>query len=89
MKKKVYIALGIILLILIITNPNPEDFKTFIIGKYELTKGRYNWENEFGEVSYGRTQNFIFLSIYTYSYHVGYERAIHSEKHIGILKNFF
>lgn len=83
MKKKILIGLGVIILLFIITNPTPSDFKTYLEGKFELHSYAYGQlANENGHVGYGRTSNYLIFSIYTTRQEKNYTEFI------GVFKNF-
>ena len=79
MKRKIFVGIGILLLVLIITNPGPAEFKSFL---------HQNRDND----PAGREANFFIFSIYS---NVGdYPDAprnghIIKYTYIGILGNFF
>ncbi len=91
MKKKILIVLAVVIALFVFTNPNPEDFKTFIIGKYNLkTFPSDRLSNGDGWVTYGRTSNFLVFSVYTYTYHLNNDNhTLVSKTFTGIVKNFF
>jgi len=69
MKRKILIGLSIFVILLVFTNPTPTDFKTYLVGKYNLRILPYEQlGNENGIVSYGRTSNFLLFSVYTFNY---------------------
>ncbi len=79
MRRKVLYGIGAIVLILIATNPDPNDFKSYL---------HQNAQND----PAGRDWNFIVFSIYSnYGDYLDSPRDGHQIKYsyIGILGNFF
>ena len=69
MKKKILIGVGITGILFLITNPTTTDFKTFLVGKYNLKILPNDLlRDENGFVTFGRTSNFLLFSIYTRNY---------------------
>jgi len=79
-KNKIFLVIGSILLILIITNPNNGDFKNYLIAKG-------NNRNSVEKIKGGRVLNFFLFSIYEINRGKNYNYPT-ALRCIGILDNF-
>lgn len=85
LKKKVLIGLGMFLLLMILLNPSNERFTDYIRSRGFSTKqSRYEYENP----SWGRKNNYLFFSIYSYNSSSNRESRNSSSKYLGIFNNF-
>jgi len=90
--KRVQIIIGIIILILVLTNPSNTEYSDFLkVNRYQIDK-YYGEEyyDEYGDLkhsyipTFGRKRNYLIFS--TFQYHDGKSTIKH---HIGILSNFY
>ena len=78
MKNKILIGFAILISLLVITNPTPGDFLSFISPKCKSPKEG---------IHYGRISNYLIFSVYEYNY--AYYSNTGSGKYYGVMKNFF
>jgi hypothetical protein len=77
-KRKLSIAAGVITLSMMFSNPNRDDFRSFL--------GLPNSSAEYGIVK--RVRNYFVCSVFTYDYSSSSDDYTH-KRYLGIVGNFF
>jgi hypothetical protein len=90
-KKRLYIGLGVVVVLLYITNPSMADFKSYV--DYDIPKSNYESREqsddfEFKERVYVRTGYYFIFSVYKVRA-TNDSQDKRTSKYIGIFNNFF
>jgi hypothetical protein len=82
-RKKLWIIIGVVFLLLIITNPSQSDFKNFLELECKCEVGK-TYEHPDGR-SYGRT---FYLGIFSIYKDYGVSDSRYDTYYLGVFKNF-